>query len=338
MKYLPGGRVRWAALAAVIAVFASIGGAFAAYPDSNVAHYTGCLTAGGGGGGQINSVAISDTTPKNPCGPNQVLVHLSGGDITKVTAGTGLTGGGDNGDVPIGLDPAYSLPQSCNSGEFPDWGGQSWQCFAAGTGLSADTNGKTLGIANSYQLPQTCSEGQIAKSGGQNTAWSCADETSYSGSDFALSNQSCGTGQFVKGINAAGVAQCVTDRTYGGADFALSNQSCTTGQFVTGISSSGLPVCSGLPALKFMTVESQDTCGPSESCGVSMDCPSGLDAAVGGYELSFTGTPGVPVAYINEPSPSGHSWNIAVAAATPGNGTITLEGRAICVRGGIVSN
>jgi hypothetical protein len=213
--------------------------AFGAYPQDSVTVYTGCLTAGG----TITSLAASPTTPTKPCIATEQLIHLSGGTITKVTAGTGLTGGGSDGYVTVGLDPAYSLPQSCVPGNFPGWSGSLWQCYGAGTGLTADTAGKKLGIASTYQLPQTCTNGQITKSGGPNTAWTCGNQQTYSGSDFALSSQSCNSGQFVTGINSTGHTNCADDHTYSGANFALSSQDCAAAQFTTGIDGSGKLKC-----------------------------------------------------------------------------------------------
>ena len=69
------------------------------------------------------------SAPLKPCGSKELLVHLGGGDITKVVAGTGLTGGGDNGAVTLGLDSAYSLPQACSAGQIPKSDGASpWAC------------------------------------------------------------------------------------------------------------------------------------------------------------------------------------------------------------------
>src|SRR5213593_4807904 len=87
---------RLLALAGIVITASLAGGAFAAFPDTNVDTYTGCLNTGGTSGGQISQVA-SGLSPLKACGSNQKLVHLSGGDITKVTAGAGLSGGGDNG-------------------------------------------------------------------------------------------------------------------------------------------------------------------------------------------------------------------------------------------------
>jgi hypothetical protein len=171
--------------------------ALAAYPQDSVTVFTGCLNSGG----QIGSVAVG-TSPAKSCG-SDTLIHLSGGTITQVTAGTGLTGGGNNGYVSVGIQPGYQLPQS------------------------------------------SCSSGQFVASDGAD-GWSCQSQKTYSGSDFALSNQSCNTGQFVTGFDSAGLKQCANDQTYSngagldlsGNTFSLSSgyqlpQNCSNGQVAT---------------------------------------------------------------------------------------------------------
>ena len=221
--------------------------ASASYPTNNVTVYTGCLTTSGIGAGQINSVAASPTSPVKPCNPNQAIVHISGGTITSIVAGTGLVGGGTNGYVSVSLAPAYSLPQSCSAGNVPGWTGSAWTCYSAGAGLSANTGSNDFEIKTPYQLPQSCIDGQLPRWTVATNSWSCADQKSYSGADFALSNQGCGSGQFVSGIDSAGHTQCANDQTYSGADFALSNQACATGQFTSGVNSSGKVDCSSPP-------------------------------------------------------------------------------------------
>ncbi len=86
-------RMIWmAAVSLLVLVLAAIP-ALAGHQTSGVQSETGCLTALH----KLIKVAIGDA-PSSPCDPlvGQIQVHFSGGDITSVTAGTGLNiSGGD---------------------------------------------------------------------------------------------------------------------------------------------------------------------------------------------------------------------------------------------------
>ncbi len=103
--------------------------------------------------------------------------------------------------------------------------------------------------ADLSDMPETCTAGQTLKY--LEGAWLCGDDlsNSYSGSDFALSDQTCAFGQKVTGVAANGSVVCDIDfdTVYTGADFAKSNQTCPEGSVVQAIDASGNITC-GVPA------------------------------------------------------------------------------------------
>jgi hypothetical protein len=190
------------AMALAVGVIAVFGGsAVAGHLADGVNSYTGCLVSKDG----VIIKIKEGEAPTSPCTGGQVQVHFSGGDITAISAGTGLQGGGTNGAVTLALAPGFRLPQGCATGEIAKWDGSAWQCAADDnttytTGAGLELNGTELRIKPSYQLPQIAQEGD-------SIIWR---DDSWDVEAFTRAGQSCPTGQFVRATAADGDLTCAT--------------------------------------------------------------------------------------------------------------------------------
>lgn len=215
---------RLAGLVAVIAVTTTTGTAIAGHLATDVKSYTGCLTPGG----TLYKIAEGDA-PRKPCISPDVVAHVSGGDITSITAGTGLTGGGTNGAVGLAIASGYRLPQGCETGQVAKWDGAGWQCeaddsnqYTAGTGL--ELNGNEFSLDDSYRLPQGCEIGQAAGWGTSPTSlgsWQCTQYT-YAG-------ESCPSGQFAHATDEDGRLVCASPSSGAASLTVLSAQQASPG-------------------------------------------------------------------------------------------------------------
>jgi hypothetical protein len=236
-----------------IVAFAATAIAATGYPTDSVTVMTACLTTSGTSAGNMMNVAVG-SAPAKACGSNQVLVHLSGGTITRVTAGAGITMAGSGGTGGAGY---------VNNG------------FT------------TVGLDSHYQLPQTgCGSGQVVASNGSG-GWSCQDQKTYSGTDFALSNQSCDNGKFLTGFDTAGVEKCG----------AALPQGCTTGQIVASDGTSGWTCTDqststpeGVGDLTDYTVSRFVPLGDDDTDVADVFCKSGDIATGGGWSVADDAT------------------------------------------------
>jgi hypothetical protein len=158
--------MKWfrAVVLAVAIVVTFAGGAVAGHLSSDVASYTGCLS---GKDGALIKVRQGDT-PSSPCTGGQIEIHFSGGDVTSIQVGDGLTGGGTNGAVSIGLDASFTLPQGCVAGDIVERTSSGWSCgtdddttYTAGTGLDLAGGAFSIEPDNYVVNGESCSTGQL---------------------------------------------------------------------------------------------------------------------------------------------------------------------------------
>jgi hypothetical protein len=170
---------RLVAVSAVLAVAVAIGGTALAGHLGEVKSYTGCLVPKDG----VIIKVKEGTAPASPCTAGMMQVHLSGGDITKISVTGALTGGGDNGEVTLGLKPEFTLPQNCTApNNLAKWNGSAWACaadndttYTAGTALDLSA-GNEFSIEPAYRVRNTpdCSSGRFATGFDSNGEIQCA--------------------------------------------------------------------------------------------------------------------------------------------------------------------
>jgi hypothetical protein len=220
------------AMTCLAAVITAAPAAGAAVPS-----YTGCLSPVLN---TIYDVAPGDAPAHPPCLRPANMIRLSSGDLTSLAAGTGLTGGGDNGDLSVAIAPSYRLPQSCSAGQTTSWNGTDWACAGFASQAQFDALVALLGSAGtindgSNPVNWTKLKGVPAgfADGTDDTgpAYAAGFGLNLAGATFSVDptqvqrrvGDSCAAGSSIRAISQDGTVTCEGHSTYtAGEGLALS--------------------------------------------------------------------------------------------------------------------
>jgi hypothetical protein len=183
-------------------------------------------------GGGLTRVTHDSSLTGSGTVSNPLAIAGTVGDITGVTAGTGITGGGTSGTVTITLNETAT---TCGASQAftANTSTGVYTCSTVGditsVGATANmglTGGATSGAAT-LGLLSTCADGQVLKSGSTGTTWTCSNDL---GTLSGLTNNQVMKATSTTTIGNSSISDNGTTVTVGAAETvagALSTQAAT---------------------------------------------------------------------------------------------------------------